>query len=104
VRRFSLTTPPPLRQAEVSFSVGPVPVDDGVGKEVATRWSSSVANGEQPAISTDSNGREFLPRVYNYRPTWNLSNAEPVCVRRLHSFGAETIYLSGFRVALSLSF
>jgi len=69
----------PLVQAEISFSVGPVPVDDNVGKEVVTRWTSSVANGDSaPALFTDSNGREFLERIYNYRPTWNLSNAEPV--------------------------
>jgi hypothetical protein len=66
-------------QAEISFSVGPVPVDDNIGKEVVTRWTSSVSNGDSaPTISTDSNGREFLERIYDYRPTWNLSNAEPV--------------------------
>lgn len=64
--------------AEFSFSVGPVPIDDGLGKEVISKFSTSVKNGDAPAISTDSNGREFLERIYDYRATWNLSNAEPV--------------------------
>lgn len=27
---------------------------------------------------TDSNGREFMERQYNYRPTWNLDVYEPI--------------------------
>jgi len=68
-------------EAELSFSVGPVPVDDGVGKEVVSALTSSVDNGNgdgAPVLRTDSNGREFLTRVYNSRPTWNLTVFEPV--------------------------
>jgi hypothetical protein len=56
--------------------VGPVPIDDDMGKEVVSRLSTSVASGS--SFSTDSNGREFQPRTLDYRPTWNLTVTEPV--------------------------
>ncbi len=70
--------------ATLEFTVGAIPLDDGKGKEVITRLSSSVNNladssdAETPQIYTDSNGREFLQRTYNFRETWDLLNAEPV--------------------------
>ena len=49
------------------------------GVEVVYRLTSNVENGgAAPVVSTDSNGREFLARTYDARPTWNLTNAEPV--------------------------
>ena len=36
------------------------------------------SDAETPQIYTDSNGREFLQRTYNFRETWDLLNAEPV--------------------------
>ena len=27
---------------------------------------------------TDSNGREFMERIFNYRPTWDLEVFEPI--------------------------
>ncbi|XP_049857125.1 lysosomal alpha-mannosidase-like isoform X1 [Schistocerca gregaria] len=62
--------------AELEWMVGPIPIEDNIGKEVITKFSSSIQN--QGVFYTDSNGRELLWRKRNYRPTWNLSNAEPI--------------------------
>jgi hypothetical protein len=62
--------------AEVEFSVGPVPIDDNFGKEVITRYTTGIASGGY--VYTDSNGREMQTRLFNYRPTWNLTVEEPV--------------------------
>lgn len=49
---------------------------DKIGKEIVTRYSSNLkTNG---AFYTDSNGREMLKRVRNYRPTWDLELEEPI--------------------------
>ena len=50
---------------EVEYTVGPIPiVEDGIGKEVVSRYTTSVKNtsGE---FFTDSNGREFVQRRRN---------------------------------------
>lgn len=41
--------------------VGPVPIDDGFGKEVATQITTSLKNSK--TFYTDSNGRDFIKRV-----------------------------------------
>ena len=61
---------------EVEYEVGPIPIDDGRGKELVTRFHTSIENGGE--FFTDSNGREFLKRKRNYRPTWDLNVFEPV--------------------------
>ena len=61
---------------EVEYIVGPIPIDDGRGKEIVTRFSSSIQS--RGKFYTDSNGREFLQRTRNHRPTWALSVYEPV--------------------------
>ena len=61
---------------EVEYTVGPIPIDDDRGKEIVTRFESSIANSG--TFFTDSNGREFIKRVRNHRPTWNLTTYEPV--------------------------
>ena len=61
----------------VDYVVGPVPTGDGVGKEVVVRYSvPSIASGA--AFLTDSNGREWQPRVRDQRPTWNLTVTDPI--------------------------
>lgn len=62
---------------EVDYSVGPIPIDDNVGKEVVLRFNMTTlkTNGR---FYTDSNGREFLERQRDYRPTWPLQVFEPI--------------------------
>ena len=61
---------------ELLWNVGPIPFQDGNGKEISMRISSAVNSGEE--FYTDSNGREMLKRALNYRPTWPLEVSEPV--------------------------
>ncbi|XP_062034472.1 lysosomal alpha-mannosidase-like [Lepus europaeus] len=64
------------RHLELEWTVGPIPVDDGLGKEVISRFDTLLDT--KGYFYTDSNGREILKRRRNYRPTWNLSQTEPV--------------------------
>ncbi|XP_078151977.1 alpha-mannosidase-like isoform X2 [Carex rostrata] len=62
--------------AEVEFTIGPIPIEDGVGKEVISRLSTNmVTNG---TFYTDSNGRDFLKRVRDYREDWDLQVTQPI--------------------------
>ncbi|XP_076297759.1 lysosomal alpha-mannosidase II [Lasioglossum baleicum] len=61
---------------EFDWLVGPIPVQDRIGKEIVTKYSSNLKSSGQ--FFTDSNGREMLKRTRNYRPTWSLSLEEPV--------------------------
>lgn len=45
---------------EVEYVVGPVPIDDGVGKEVVSKYLTTVES--HGVFYTDSNGREFIKR------------------------------------------
>ena len=60
---------------EFEWTVGPIPVDDGQGKEVIIRFNTSIASNA--TWYTDSNGREFQQRVRNYRPTWKWDPTQP---------------------------
>lgn len=62
--------------AEVEFTIGPIPVDDSVGKEVITRMTANMATNK--VFYTDSNGRDFLQRVRDYRADWPLAVDQPV--------------------------
>ncbi|XP_063233743.1 lysosomal alpha-mannosidase-like isoform X2 [Bacillus rossius redtenbacheri] len=59
---------------EFEWQVGPIPDDSG--KEVISRFSTSLAS--QGEFRTDSNGRESLLRRRNHRPTWSVQLEEPV--------------------------
>ncbi|XP_002065049.4 lysosomal alpha-mannosidase isoform X2 [Drosophila willistoni] len=62
--------------AEFEWLVGPIPIDDEIGKEVITRFKSDIeSNG---IFYTDSNGREMLKRKLNHRDTWDVKIAEAV--------------------------
>lgn len=55
---------------EFEWTVGSVDISDRKGKEVVNLFKSSMSTSGK--IYTDSNGREFMPRMRDYRPTWEL--------------------------------
>lgn len=61
---------------EVEYTVGPVPISDGFGKNVITRYTTPIQSDK--TFYTDANGREFMKRVHNFRPTWNITERYPV--------------------------
>lgn len=67
---------PGQRHLELEWTVGPIPVGDGWGKEVISRFDTALET--KGLFFTDSNGREILERRRDYRPTWELNQTEPV--------------------------
>ncbi|XP_060711191.1 lysosomal alpha-mannosidase isoform X2 [Hemiscyllium ocellatum] len=61
---------------ELEWTVGPIPTGDGIGKEVISRFDTSLKT--EGTFYTDSNGREILTRRRDYRPTWKFEQTEPV--------------------------
>ncbi|CAK9156991.1 unnamed protein product [Ilex paraguariensis] len=51
-------------------------MEDGIGKEVITRMTANIATDK--VFYTDSNGRDFLKRVRDYRADWSLRVTQPV--------------------------
>ncbi|GMN29058.1 hypothetical protein TIFTF001_002270 [Ficus carica] len=62
--------------AEIEFTIGPIPTDDSLGKEVITRLTANMATDK--VFYTDSNGRDFLKRIRDYREDWPLVVTQPV--------------------------
>ncbi|XP_074562750.1 alpha-mannosidase-like, partial [Curcuma longa] len=62
--------------AEIEYTIGPIPTDDGTGKEVITQLTTNMVTNS--TFYTDSNGRDFLKRVRDYRADWNLQVTQPV--------------------------
>nr|XP_058918757.1 lysosomal alpha-mannosidase isoform X1 [Kogia breviceps] len=67
---------PGQRHLELEWTVGPIPVGDGWGKEVISRFNTVLET--DGLFYTDSNGREILERRRDYRLTWKLNQTEPV--------------------------
>ncbi|UJR06766.1 hypothetical protein I4U23_011053 [Adineta vaga] len=65
-----------MSSVEVEWTVGPIPIDDNVGKEIIVRYDTDIDSASK--YYTDANGREVLERIRNYRPTWNYSIVENV--------------------------
>ena len=61
---------------ELEWTVGPIPVLDGISKEVFTRFSTSVNSGDSWKV--DSNGYEMTNRRVNFRETYQLNVTEPI--------------------------
>lgn len=61
---------------ELQWTVGPIPIGNGVGREVIVRLSSDLQSNRE--FFTDSNARQMLRRVRDERPTWKLRLTEPV--------------------------
>lgn len=64
-------------EVEVEWTVGPIPVEDGLGKEV-TLWYASPDIDSGRTFFTDANGRLAVRRERDGRPTWRLNVTEPV--------------------------
>lgn len=43
------------------LQIGPIPADDGVGKEITTQITTTMMTNK--TFFTDSNGRDFIKRV-----------------------------------------
>jgi hypothetical protein len=65
---------------DLATTLGPLPVNDffGQGMEVVARFSTGGAS--RGAFYTDSNAREWQPRLRNSRPDYNLTLTEPVAM------------------------
>ena len=66
---------------EVEWLVGPIGVDDGVGKEIVSRFRLNETLDQNGVFFTDSNGRQNIERKRDFRPSYDLLNAtieEPV--------------------------
>uniref|UniRef100_A0AAG5DR66 Alpha-mannosidase n=1 Tax=Anopheles atroparvus TaxID=41427 RepID=A0AAG5DR66_ANOAO len=61
---------------EFEWLVGPIPVEDGIGKEVVSRFYTAAQSGG--VFWTDANGREMIRRVRNHRDTWNIGLLEKI--------------------------
>ncbi|XP_059293041.1 alpha-mannosidase isoform X1 [Lycium ferocissimum] len=61
---------------ELEFTIGPIPTEDSVGKEVITKMTANMATDK--VLYTDSNGRDFLKRVRDHRADWDLQVTQPV--------------------------
>ncbi|KAJ9189777.1 hypothetical protein P3X46_001031 [Hevea brasiliensis] len=62
--------------AEVEFTIGPIPVDDGIGKEITTQITTTMKTNN--TFYTDSNGRDFIKRIRDFRTDWDLEVNQPV--------------------------
>jgi len=61
---------------EFDWVIGPIPVKDGVGKEIISKVTTDIKSEE--SFFTDANGRQTLKRIRNQRETWDYSVTEPV--------------------------
>jgi hypothetical protein len=59
------------------YAVGPVPISDGMGKEIVSRLHAPTL-ATYGAWKSDSNCRDMILRVRNFRPSWNASIEEPI--------------------------
>ncbi|XP_065568469.1 lysosomal alpha-mannosidase-like isoform X3 [Artemia franciscana] len=60
---------------EFDWICGPIPIRDGVGKEVVSRFTTDLHS--KSIFFTDSNGRQIVKRKRDFRPTWKLNVTEP---------------------------
>jgi len=64
------------RHVEFTYTVKEIPIEDGWGKEVVSRFTTSIKSDGN--CWTDSNGREMQARKRDFRPTWQLHQTESV--------------------------
>ena len=63
---------------EFEWSIGPVPFADGMGKEIISRFDFGAAFASNKTWVSDSNGRDAIVRVRDYRKSWDYQVIEPV--------------------------
>lgn len=73
---FEVSLQPESLAIELEWTIGPIAIDDGIGKEVILRYDTDIESDTR--FYTDANGREVLQRTRDYRPTWNYTITEPV--------------------------
>ena len=56
--------------------VGPIPVDDDVGKEIILKYDSNLRT--HATFYTDANGRQLVKRQKDHRDTWDYTVTEPI--------------------------
>ncbi|XP_053145025.1 lysosomal alpha-mannosidase isoform X2 [Hemicordylus capensis] len=61
---------------EFEWTVGPIPIRDGLGKEIISRFETNLQTDGR--FYTDANGREILERRRDYRAMWKFNQTEPV--------------------------
>lgn len=61
---------------DLEWVVGPIDIDDGVGKEFIVRYKTDIVNNGE--FYTDSNGRQVLKRKLDTRPQYNVTLAEEI--------------------------
>ena len=64
------------KYVEFEWLVGPIPIADGAGKEIVSRFYSTL--NSSGICYTDSNGREMLKRTRNHRDTFTVHLQEPI--------------------------
>ncbi|XP_022222241.2 lysosomal alpha-mannosidase [Drosophila obscura] len=65
-----------VNRVEFEWLVGPIPTDDGDGKEIVTRFSTNLSSNG--TFYTDSNGREMLERKRNQREFFKPDMTEEI--------------------------
>lgn len=61
---------------EIDWMVGPVPIDDGLGKEVFLRYTTDLEN--RGIFHIDANGRQTIKRIRNVRAMYEPYNLDPI--------------------------
>ena len=61
---------------EFEYVVGPIPVKDGIGKEVVLTYETDFKNNK--TFYTDANGRQMMKRKWDYRPEFKMEVTEPI--------------------------
>jgi lysosomal alpha-mannosidase len=62
---------------EFDWVIGPIPVEDKIGKEYITRFNIDGFKTDN-TFYTDANGRQIVKRMKDHRDTWKLNVTEPV--------------------------
>lgn len=61
---------------EIETYLKEVPIDDSIGKEITMTIETDLQNNGE--FYTDSNGLHMQKRKINSRPTWNLTEINPI--------------------------